>query len=1065
MRLNRFIVLIVGLLSFASANAQGPGPASLPLEEGSNGTLTVRFEWGNFFVGVANEKYDALHAEGMTTDNGEPGKPALPTLSRTVSLPRGSRLTINTVEHSEEVWDSFIDADRPLAPTAGAWVKDSLWPGYHPDKATYAADAYYRGGEPLEIRHIGTMGSREVYCITVRPVAYNPVRHSLLVSTTLQATLSKDITPARIIDSTLPERYLIVSRPQFSEGLQPFIQWKQQEGFEVEEIYADTNKRDVVKALIASRWETPDGRWPSYILLVGDVAQLQAYLGTTRPQELNNHITDLYYAEHTGDYLPDALIGRWPVNDTAELRAVMEKTLRYEQCIDLADSMLNRALLVAGKEAGTPAPVTTNGQVNYLKGRLKQQHPNVDTTCHYNPASNDERDQILAEIALGASFINYTAHCGTSGWTRPAVGFTSIDTLGCTQPTLYVNNCCQSNDFGGTCFGELLLRKAQGGAFGVIGATNSTLWNEDYYWAVGPKHPFSLEPQYDSLHRGAFDQWFDGKTFTLGGLMTAGNMAVTAFGSPYDKFYWEIYNLLGDPSLRPFLGAPSQLFFSAPDTLTVGATNMRVSGSPGAKVTAMQGGQLLGMVTLDNHRSMDIPFRQSVDSLPIVVTVTMAQAMPIIDTIYTAWPHERAVAFRNVTVNDTTIDFTLVNLSADTLYDVVVQLLCDDTLLAIFDATPDYADTLLPRAEAPMHISMSVLQWERLWCGSLHAYSTTSGVDSPSLRLRGRLDGVPPTMQFLLFNSDTITATSIEPNTDYLLLTAVEGLCDSLSISVTAYPTNSSLLTPNSSLLTELTSPDTVTHLRIEAMVTHGNYRQDYDIWMVAGSRMDSFEEGFDNYPWDRSSLRPWIIDSTVYHNGSHCMRSAPITSRLTSDIALDVSLVAADSISFWARTSSEQGYDKLGFYIDGVRQMDLSGNMGWRRCAFAVAPGSHRLLWRYTKDDSTDQGSDCAWIDDVQMPMAQWAAPYGWFGTFDEPLAIDPTPNTQHSTLSIVPNPTSGMITVNGAVSIILLDIYGRQLMSAEGSTADLSALPSGTYIAAINTGNTIVYERIIKQ
>ena len=1065
MGLRKLIVLIVWLLSLSTAVAQQGGNASLRVAGNSQEGYVASFTIGHFSVGTGDNHYGLLQADGMTAGNGEVGKPDLPTLSTLVRLPRGSRLALSTMTGEETTWDSAVHRGWPLAPVVGAHVKNGAWPGYNPDKKTYSTDAYYRGGDAIEVKHIGTMGREEVYRVTVRPVAYNPVSGSLRFYSTLSATL--ELTPSELVapDTTLPVRYLVVSRPEFGEGLQPFVQWKRQEGFEVEEIYADTNKRDVVKALIESRWEDAEGRWPGYILLVGDVAKLQSYLGTTRPEGLNNHATDLYYAEHTGDYLPDALIGRWPVNDTAELRAVVEKTLRYEQCNNLDSNMLRRALLVAGRENSNPAPTTTNGQVNYLKHRLTAMRPTMDTMCYYNPTSENQRDEILADIALGTSFVNYTAHCTTGGWSRPGVGFTTVDTLGCMQPTLYINNCCLSNSFDGTCFGELLLRKPQGGAIGVIGATNSTLWNEDYYWAVGPKHPFSLEPAYDCLHPGAFDMWLDSATATQGGLMAAGNLSVTAFGSPYDKFYWEIYCLLGDPSLRPYTGAPRTITLWVPDSLTVGATSTRISGTNGATVTAMQGGRLLGKALLDQHRSTEIRFNQALDTLPVIFTATMTQAKPVTDTTYMAQPVGLAVAFHDISVADTTVDFTLANIGNDTVFDLAVQLLCDDDSPVTFSETTQIIDTLLPASERPIHMSVNVLRWEQLWKGTLTAYGTNGYVECGEMHLHGRLGGLPPTLKFNLLTQDSVDAATIEASRNYLLRTVAEGLYDSLNVTLSALPTLYTLVNQQSMCVAGFTTPDTITHLHIEATVTRGNYRHDYDLWLIAGSRVDSFEEGCSSFPWDRNSLRPWIIDSTEHHSGAFSMRSAPIGGRQTSDLALNLSLSADDSIIFWARTSSEQNYDKLGFYIDAMHQMSLSGNTGWRRCSFPVAAGSHRLLWRYVKDDSGNTGSDCAWIDDVQMPMAQWDSVYGWFGSFAVPLAIDTPVTSLEQTPTVTPNPTNGIVTITEALSITILDLYGRQRLTCAGPVADLRALPAGSYIAVIDTGSTTVYKLIIKQ
>lgn len=1066
MRIRGLIMLVVWLLPFSAAVAQWGKNASLEVTDEGNGVLSVRFEQGFSWGEFAGDRYTTIQVLGMTLNNGEVGQPALPTLSRIITLPRGSRLTLGNIEQQEELNERIIGEWWPLAPVTAARVKDGDEPGYHPDPKTYNTDAFYRGGEPLEVKHIGTMGNREVYRITVRPIAYNPVQRSLMESKTLRATLEVKGHPLLEAYNTLPERYLIVSRQQFREGLQPFVRWKQQEGYEVEEIYADTNKRDIVKALIESRWESADGRWPKYLLLVGDVAQLQSFLGTSHPSELNNHITDLYYAEHTGDYLPDALIGRWPVNDTAELRTVVEKTLRYEQCRDLDTNMLKRALLVAGRENSNPAPTTSNGQVNYVRQRLAATHRDIDTLCFHNPASGDQRDAILDDIAQGNSFINYTAHCGTGGWSNPAVSFASIDTLDCTQPLLYVNNCCLSNSFDGTCFGELLLRKPVGGAIGVIGATNSTLWNEDYYWAVGPKYPFSLEPAYDSLHPGAFDLWLGGDVATQGALLAAGNLAVTAFGSPYDKFYWEIYNLLGDPSLRPWLGVPQEMYFWVPDSITLGAANTRISGPRGSIASAIQGDHLLGTIVLDGNRSTHFPFDRTVDTLPIVFTFTMPQHAPKIDTAYISMPQTPTVTFRNVTVMDTAVDFTLENLCADTLLDVTVQLLCNDTTLAVFDCTPEVADTLMPHAEVPMHIGMSVLKWERSWSGLLHAYSTTTFVDCDELHLHGRLDGIAPSLSFALFDTDTVGAPHIQPTTEYLLLTAVDGIYDTLSVSLTALPSDTRITTLHSPLFTRFTTPDTISQLHLEGFVARGNFRQDYNLWMTAGSREDGFEESLSCYPWDVSSLRPWIVDSTEHHSGSFSMRSAPIAGRQTSDLGLDIMVSTPDSIAFWAHTSSEHNYDKLVFSIDGVKKMELSGNAGWRRCTYPLEAGSHRLLWRYVKDDSGNSGSDCAWIDDVELPLALWDAAYGCFCS-TEPMAIE-TFEAEES-MSVSPTVTVDVVWIAAQreTEAVLTDMLGRHITTlhlAAGTPYRLSLrhLPAGVYLIKAANGTV---KKIIKQ
>ena len=50
-------------------------------------------------------------------------------------------------------------------------------------------------------------------------------------------------------------------------------------------------------------------------------------------------------------------------------------------------------------------------------------------------------------------------------------------------------------------------------------------------------------------------QWY----VTNDALVFCGNLAVTESGSSRIAYYWNIYNLLGDPSLTTYLGAPGRI--------------------------------------------------------------------------------------------------------------------------------------------------------------------------------------------------------------------------------------------------------------------------------------------------------------------------------------------------------------------------------------------------------------------------------------------------------------------------------------------------------------------------
>ena len=141
------------------------------------------------------------------------------------------------------------------------------------------------------------------------------------------------------------------------------------------------------------------------------------------------------------------------------------------------------------------------------------------------------------------------------------------------KPMFMIGNCCLTNKFDqSVCFGEALLRKGNnGGAVAYIGGTNSTYWDQDFYWSVGIRNGINntMNATYDPSNLGIYDRLFhthgesrNNQAITAGAIVFYGNSAVHASGSSDNnmkKYYWEIYELMGDPSLMPWLGPASDL--------------------------------------------------------------------------------------------------------------------------------------------------------------------------------------------------------------------------------------------------------------------------------------------------------------------------------------------------------------------------------------------------------------------------------------------------------------------------------------------------------------------------
>ncbi len=140
----------------------------------------------------------------------------------------------------------------------------------------------------------------------------------------------------------------------------------------------------------------------------------------------------------------------------------------------------------------------------------------------------------------------------------------------------------------------------------------------------------------------------------------------------------------------------------------------------------------------------------------------------------------------------------------------------------------------------------------------------------------------------------------------------------------------------------------------------------------------EGFESGnFSAYPWNFEANADWTIYDSNTYSGSYCAKSGQIGNNQTSSMFLIIDVASDGNIGFLKKISSEQGYDYLKFYIDGVQMSQWSGTSNWSYAQFPVTQGTHFFKWSYIKDQGTVEGSDCAWIDNISF---RWDAPEVFF-------------------------------------------------------------------------------------
>ena len=129
------------------------------------------------------------------------------------------------------------------------------------------------------------------------------------------------------------------------------------------------------------------------------------------------------------------------------------------------------------------------------------------------------------------------------------------------------------------------------------------------------------------------------------------------------------------------------------------------------------------------------------------------------------------------------------------------------------------------------------------------------------------------------------------------------------------------------------------------------------------------FEDGtFGRFERTLQYYNDWVLSDADAHTGNYCMKSSNEGQDCAnSSVFYTVEVPVDGMMSFYAKISSESGFDKGYFYLDGQTKIDgISGNGDWVLYSYPVSAGSHTFQWRYQKDCANNAYDDCFYVDDI---------------------------------------------------------------------------------------------------
>lgn len=308
---------------------------------------------------------------------------------------------------------------------------------------------------------------------------------------------------------------------------------------------------EALRAFVAHAYAAWNPR-PAYLLLVGDGTwDPLDHLGTGTPTLLPPYLAfadpwlgeipaDHHYALVDGDdLLPDLAVGRLPVNDNAELEAVVAKLVTYATA-PLPGDWNTRHVFVADD----PDPAGNfPAEAEKITAYVPLTHTVTRRYCANDPANayacgnlSEVRAGLLRAWDAGALVINWVGHSAYQQWEHGRLFHTDdLPTLRQSpRYPLVLSLSCFTGNFAHpeplqTGMDEALLRLPGAGAIGTFGSSGQ---------GVGSDHT--------PLHRAFYQAAFGAAPAPPGVASAAAKTSV--IGGP-GAYLAESYHLLGDPAL------------------------------------------------------------------------------------------------------------------------------------------------------------------------------------------------------------------------------------------------------------------------------------------------------------------------------------------------------------------------------------------------------------------------------------------------------------------------------------------------------------------------------------
>ncbi len=408
------------------------------------------------------------------------------------------------------------------------------------------------------------------------------------------------------------DKMIIITASKYKSAAEKLAFWKNRSGIKTDiyEYPADFNGEgdQAVKALIQEKYDSDK---ISYILIIGDYADVPSPSYTQQEYSLTTGADPTYTYLSGNDKKPDAFIGRFSVETEEQAMTVVNKNLNYE-CnpteMGTNDTEWFTSCMGIASNEGSP---TDKEWLNGFKDTLfNYNYKTYDSA--YDPGAS--ASEMSNAINNGKGWINYMGHGDFELWATGEFESSHVKALNNTgKLPIIISVACVNGEFKDrTCFAEEWQRlgseNESKGSIVFLGASVYQDWTSPQTSNQEMMHLLKKETY-----------------TTIGAVINNGQLKMLEQDNNQETF--ETWHIFGDPSLKMITDVPSELSVSHNESIGLGQQNydVSVSGANDAKVCLYSKKQGIHVVRKGNRVS--VPVNVTTNDT-VFITVTARNKVP-----------------------------------------------------------------------------------------------------------------------------------------------------------------------------------------------------------------------------------------------------------------------------------------------------------------------------------------------------------------------------------------------------------------------------------------------------